>query len=183
MSSLNKIMLIGNLGKDPEVKYTPSGVNIARFSLATSDSVKKGDSWEEKTEWHNIVLFGKMAETAGNYLKKGSTVYIEGRISTNSWEDDKGIKKYRTEILGSSMKIISKKESLGQSTYTSHQIRTEYDVGDEYSNINNTSNRYYYPNDYNSDDYKKFKEKFDEEHEDEVWWGDCWVPKGNVGVE
>jgi len=116
MSSLNKIMLIGNLGKDPEVKYTPSGVNIARFSLATSDKVKKGDYWEDKTEWHNIVLFGKLAENAGNYLKKGLTVYIEGRISTNSWEDDNGVKKYRTEILGNSMKILSKKDVAEQNS-------------------------------------------------------------------
>lgn len=125
MSSLNKIMLIGNLGKDPEVKYTPSGINIARFSLATSDNVKKGDTWEEKTEWHNIVLFGKMAETAGNYLKKGITVYIEGRISTNSWEDDKGVKKYRTEILGSLMKILSKKEGAGANTDSNQQANDD----------------------------------------------------------
>lgn len=111
MASLNKVMLIGNLGKDPEVKYTPSGLQIAKFTVATTDSVKKGDNWENKTEWHNIVSFGKSAEFAGKYLKKGSTVYLEGRIQTSSWDDDNGVKKYKTEIIADSVKTLSKREA------------------------------------------------------------------------
>ena len=112
MASLNKVLLIGNLGKDPEVKYTPSGLQIARFTVATTDRVKKGDNWEDKTEWHTIVSFGKSAEFAGKYLKKGTTVYLEGRIQTSSWDDDNGVKKYRTEVIADTVKSLSKRESV-----------------------------------------------------------------------
>ena len=115
MASLNKVMLIGNLGKDPEVKYTPSGLQIAKFTVATTDSVKKDDSWENKTEWHNIVSFGKSAEFVGKHLKKGATVYLEGRIQTSSWDDDNGVKKYKTEIIADSVKSLIKKEASDQS--------------------------------------------------------------------
>lgn len=107
MPSVNKVFLIGNLGKDPEVKYTPSGVQIAKFSLATSERVKKGDNWEEKTDWHNIVLFARQAEYAKDYLKKGMTVFVDGRISTRSWDDENGIRKYMTEIVGNVVKNLS----------------------------------------------------------------------------
>jgi len=110
MASLNKVMLIGNLGKDPEVKYTPSGLQIASFSLATTDRVKKGDDWEDKTEWHNITVFGKSAEFADKYLKKGNTAYIEGRIQTQSWDDDNGVKKYKTLIIADRLQSLTKKE-------------------------------------------------------------------------
>ncbi len=111
MASVNKVILVGNLGRDPEVKYTPSGVQIARFSVATTEKQKKGDTWEDKTEWHNIVVFGRVAEYAGEYLKKGYTVYVEGRLQTSSWEDESGMKKYRTEIIGSSVRTIAKRDS------------------------------------------------------------------------
>ncbi|MBN2858044.1 MAG: single-stranded DNA-binding protein, partial [Candidatus Delongbacteria bacterium] len=107
MPSVNKVFLIGNLGKDPEVKYTPSGVQIAKFSLATSERVKKGDNWEEKTDWHNIVLFARQAEYAKDYLKKGMTVFVDGRISTRTWDDENGIRKYMTEIVGNVVKNLS----------------------------------------------------------------------------
>jgi single-strand DNA-binding protein len=107
MPSVNKVFLIGNLGKDPEVKYTPSGVQIAKFSLATSERVKKGDNWEEKTDWHNIVLFARQAEYAKDYLKKGMTVFVDGRISTRSWDDENGVRKYMTEIIGNVVKNLS----------------------------------------------------------------------------
>ncbi len=107
MASVNKVFLIGNLGKDPDVKFTPSGVQIAKFSMATSERFKRGDNWEEKTDWHNIVLFGRQAEYAGEYLKKGMTVFLEGKISTRTWDDENGIRKYITEIIGNSVKNLS----------------------------------------------------------------------------
>ena len=108
MASVNKVILIGNLGKDPEVKYTPSGMAVARFSIATNERVKDKDgNWGDRTEWHNIVLFDRKAEVAGEYLKKGRTVYIEGSIRTNSWDDkETGQKKYRTEIIGNQMVLL-----------------------------------------------------------------------------
>ncbi len=108
MASVNKVILIGNLGKDPEVKYTQGGMAVAHFSLATNERVKdKEGNWNDRTEWHNIVLFDRKAEVAGEYLKKGRTVYIEGSIRTNSWDDkETGQKKYRTEIIGSQMVLL-----------------------------------------------------------------------------
>jgi single-strand DNA-binding protein len=108
MASVNKVILIGNLGKDPEVKYTPGGMAVARFSIATNERFKgKDGNWEDRTEWHNIVLFDRKAEVAGEYLKKGRTVYIEGSIRTNSWDDkETGQKKYRTEIIGNQMVLL-----------------------------------------------------------------------------
>jgi len=105
---VNKVILIGNLGKDPEVKYTQGGMAIASFSLATSSSQKDKDgNWQEKTEWHNIKAFGRTAEIAGEYLKKGKTVYIEGRIHYDSWDDkDTGQKKYMTQILANELTLL-----------------------------------------------------------------------------
>ena len=99
--SVNKVILIGNLGKDPEVKYTPSGMAVARFTLATNERFKdKEGNWQDRTEWHNLVAFQRTAEIAGEYLKKGRKVYIEGRLHSDSWDDkETGQKKYRTEII------------------------------------------------------------------------------------
>ncbi len=99
--SVNKVILLGHLGKDPEVKYTPSGTAIAKFSLATNERYKdKEGNWQDRTEWHNIVAWQKTAEIVGEYLKKGRQVYIEGRLRTDSWEDkNTKEKKYRTEIV------------------------------------------------------------------------------------
>jgi single-strand DNA-binding protein len=98
---VNKVTLVGNLGKDPEVRSTPSGMSIATFSLATTDRAKDKDgNWQDRTEWHNVKAFGRTAEVVGEYLKKGRTVYIEGRIHYDSWDDkETGQKKYRTEII------------------------------------------------------------------------------------
>ena len=97
--SLNKVQLIGNLGKDPELKYTPSGVAVATFSIATSESWKDQEgNQQEKTEWHNIVAWRKLAEICGEYLKKGKKVYLEGKLQTRNYEKD-GIKRYVTEIV------------------------------------------------------------------------------------
>jgi single-strand DNA-binding protein len=110
MASLNKVMLIGNLGKDPEVRYTASGQAVASFSLATSEKFKgKSGEWEERTEWHNITLWGKLAEIAGEYLSKGKTVYIEGRLQTRKWQDKNGNDRYTTDIVGDKMQMLSPK--------------------------------------------------------------------------
>lgn len=110
MASLNKVMLIGNLGKDPEVRYTASGQAVASFSLATSEKFKsKTGEWEERTEWHNITLWGKLAEIAGEYLSKGKTVYIEGRLQTRKWQDKSGNDRYTTDIVGDKMQMLSAK--------------------------------------------------------------------------
>jgi single-strand DNA-binding protein len=104
---VNKVILVGNLGKDPELKYTPGGQAVATFSLATSERFNdKSGQRQDRTEWHNIVVWGKQAETANQYLKKGRTVYIEGRITTRSWDDKDGVKKYRTEIVAQSFQFI-----------------------------------------------------------------------------
>ncbi|HEV2960723.1 MAG TPA: single-stranded DNA-binding protein [Candidatus Angelobacter sp.] len=106
--SLNKVMLIGNLGKDPEVKFTPGGTAVAKFSLATNERFKdKTGEWQDRTEWHNIVAWQRLAEIVGEYVKKGSKVYIEGRLQTSSWEDKQsGEKKYRTEIIASDLLLL-----------------------------------------------------------------------------
>ncbi len=110
---VNKVILIGNLGKDPELTYTPSGLAVARFSLATSEKRKNSEGeWVDSTEWHRIVLFGKTAEAAGQYLSKGQSVYIEGRISYGSYEKD-GIMRYTTDIIGQQMNMLSRKDDAG----------------------------------------------------------------------
>ena len=110
MASLNKVMLIGNLGKDPEVRFTASGQAVASFSLATSEKFKgKSGEWEERTEWHNITLWGKLAEISGEYLTKGKTIYVEGRLQTRKWQDKSGNDRYTTEIVGEKMQMLSPK--------------------------------------------------------------------------
>ncbi len=131
MPSVNKVFLIGNLGKDPEVKYTPSGVQIAKFSLATSERVKRNDAWEEKTDWHNIVLFARQAEYAGEYLKKGMTVFIDGKISTRSWDDENGVRKYITEIIGNVVKNLSVKRDDTSSSDSDENPGNGSDKGSE----------------------------------------------------
>ena len=114
MASLNKAILIGNLGRDPEVRYMPNGDAVANFSIATSESFKdrNGDK-QEKTEWHNIVCYGKLGEIAGQYLKKGRPVYIEGRIQTRKWQDKNGQERYTTEIIANEMKMLGGRDSAG----------------------------------------------------------------------
>ena len=107
MASLNKVLLIGNLGADPEIRYMPSGDAIANLRIATTDTWKdKGGDKQERTEWHRVALFGKLAEIAGEYLKKGSAVYIEGRIQTRKWQDKEGQERYTTEIVANEMKML-----------------------------------------------------------------------------
>lgn len=107
---LNKVMLIGHLGKDPEMSYTPKGIALCRFSLATSDSYKGEDgNWIDRTEWHNITVWNKLAEICSQYLKKGSKIYMEGKIQTDSYDKD-GKKTYFTKIIMSEMVMLDKKE-------------------------------------------------------------------------
>ena len=111
--SLNKVLLIGHLGADPEVRYSASGAAITNVRLATSESYKdKSGEKVEKTEWHRVVFFGKMAEIAGQYLVKGSHVYVEGRIQTRVWDKD-GEKRYSTEIVGERMQMLGRASSGG----------------------------------------------------------------------
>ena len=115
MSSVNKAILIGNIGKDPEVRYLPSGDQICNVTLATSEKYKDKASGEykENTEWHRVVFFGKLAEICGQYLQKGKKIYVEGRIRTNKWQDKDGSDRYTTEIIGSEMKMIGGKQQDG----------------------------------------------------------------------
>jgi single-strand DNA-binding protein len=113
---VNKVILLGNLGKDPEVKYTQSGMAVARFSLATTERAKDKDgNWQDKTEWHNLVAFGRTAEVAGEYLKKGRTVYIEGALRTSSWDDkESGQKKYKTEVIINDLVMVGGQRDGGE---------------------------------------------------------------------
>jgi single-strand DNA-binding protein len=106
--SVNKVILIGNLGKDPEMRYTPSGTAVAKFTLATNERFKDKDgNWQDRTEWHNLVAFTRTAEIVGEYLKKGRTVYIEGSLRTSSWDDkETNQKKYRTEIIVNDLVLL-----------------------------------------------------------------------------
>jgi single-strand DNA-binding protein len=107
--SVNKVILVGNLGKDPELRYTPAGTAVATFSLATSERFKgKDGQMQDKTEWHNIVVWSKLAEICGKYLHKGKQVYIEGRIQTRSYDDRDGNKRYMTEIVAEQMRMLGR---------------------------------------------------------------------------
>lgn len=108
MASINKVILIGNLGRDPEVRYTPSGAAVCNLRLATTRNWKNRDTGErqEETEWHSVVLYDRQAEVAGEYLKKGRSVYIEGRLQTRKYTDKDGVEKYSTEIVADRMQLI-----------------------------------------------------------------------------
>ncbi len=111
---INKVILIGNLGSDPEVKYTPSGVPVANFSLATSETWNdKSGERQERTEWHRLVLWRKLAEIAGQYLKKGSKIYVDGKLQTRSWDDQNGQKRYATEIVVNDMQMLDGRGEAG----------------------------------------------------------------------
>ena len=114
--SVNKVILIGTLGKDPELKYTPQGTAVTKFSMATNESFKDKQSgeWKERTDWHNIVCWQRTAEVAAEYLKKGRKVYIEGRLSTRSWDDkETGQKKYMTEVVANDLVLLGGKSEGG----------------------------------------------------------------------
>jgi single-strand DNA-binding protein len=116
--SVNKVILLGNLGKDPEVKYTPSGTPVAKLTVATNERFKdKEGQWQDRTEWHNVVLWQRLAEIAGEYLKKGSKVYIEGKLQTRSWDDKQtNQKRYMTEIVGHDIVLLSSRGEGGEAS-------------------------------------------------------------------
>lgn len=112
---VNKVILVGNLGRDPEVRYSPNGQAVANVTIATSDSWKDKNSGEkqERTEWHRIVFFGRLAEIAGEYLKKGAQVYVEGRLQTRKWQDKDGHDRYTTEIVANEMQMLGSRSGAG----------------------------------------------------------------------
>ncbi|MBK7768336.1 MAG: single-stranded DNA-binding protein [Sulfuritalea sp.] len=112
--SVNKVILIGNLGRDPEVRYTPNGDSITNINIATTDSWKDKATGEKKeaTEWHRVVFFGRLAEIAGQYLKKGRQVYVEGALRTRKWQDKEGQERYTTEIVANEMKMLGSREGM-----------------------------------------------------------------------
>jgi single-strand DNA-binding protein len=117
MASVNKAILIGNLGADPELRYTASGTAVAGFNMATTERYKdKNGELQERTEWHSIVCWGRLGELANEYLKKGRSVYIEGRIQTRNYEDKDGIKRYRTEIVAQQMQFLGGRGTTDQQT-------------------------------------------------------------------
>jgi len=115
MASVNKVIIVGNLGKDPEVRYAPSGSAICNVTIATSRNWKDKTSGErqEETEWHRVVFYDRLAEIAGEYLKKGKSVYIEGRLKTRKWTDKDGVDKYTTEVIASEMTMLGSREGMG----------------------------------------------------------------------
>jgi single-strand DNA-binding protein len=114
MASVNKVILVGNLGRDPETRYMPEGGAITNISVATTDVWKdKNGEKQEKTEWHRVAFFGKLAEIAGEYLKKGSQVYVEGRLQTRKWQDKDGADKYTTEIIADRMQMLGSRQGMG----------------------------------------------------------------------
>jgi len=117
MASVNKVIIVGNLGRDPEVRYTPSGSAVCNVSVATTRNWKNKDSGErmEETEWHRVVFFDRMAEVAGEYLKKGRSVYVEGRLKTRKWQDKEGKDQYTTEIMATDMQMLGGREGMGGS--------------------------------------------------------------------
>jgi single-strand DNA-binding protein len=117
MASVNKVILVGNLGRDPETRYSPEGSAICNISVATTDTWKDKTSGEkqERTEWHRIVFFNRLAEIAGEYLKKGSQVYIEGSLRTRKWQDKEGQERYTTEIVADKMQMLGSRSGMGDS--------------------------------------------------------------------
>lgn len=119
MASVNKVIIVGNLGRDPEIRYMPSGDAIANIAVATSYKSKDRNSGEQKelTEWHRISFFGRMAEIVGQYLKKGSSVYVEGRLQTRKYTDKDGVERYSTDIVAENMQMLGGRQGMGGESY------------------------------------------------------------------
>ena len=115
MASVNKVILVGNLGRDPEIRYLPSGEPVANITIATSSKYKgKTGEMVEETEWHRVTFFGKLADIVGQYLKKGRSVYVEGRIKTRKYTDKDGVEKYATDIIANEMQMLGAREGMGE---------------------------------------------------------------------
>ena len=134
--TVNKVILIGNLGQKPEVRSSGSGLSIARLRIATSDRRKGADGqWADATEWHSVVVFGNQAENCAKFLDKGRQVYIEGRLQTSKWQDKDGQDKYRTEIIANQVRFLSNKgASSGDNQYQSNNSYSAPSSGNNYSN-------------------------------------------------
>ncbi len=112
--TVNKAIIVGRVGKDPEVRYTPGGTSVANISVATNYRAKDADgNWTDNTEWHNVVVFGQLADFAGNYVKRGRLVYVEGRLQTRNWEDQNSVKHYRTEIIANTLQLLGSRQDNG----------------------------------------------------------------------
>jgi len=139
MPSVNKVILMGNLGRDPEVRFMPNGDAVCNFSIATTDSWKdKAGERQEKTEWHNIVMYRRLAEIAGEYLKKGRPVYLEGRLQTRKWQTKEGQDRYTTEIIADSMQMLGGRD--GAPTQDS-QSSSQPAAKDEFDQIPSRNNQ------------------------------------------
>jgi len=127
MAGINKVILVGNLGKDPEVRYLEGGTAVANFPIATSETYKDRNTGEKKTvtEWHNVVVWRKLAEIAEKYLKKGNQIYIEGKLRTRQWQDKDGNNRYTTEIVGDSLQMLGKKDDTNNTNNATTNLNTE----------------------------------------------------------
>jgi single-strand DNA-binding protein len=138
MASVNRVFLIGNVGRDPEVRYTQNGTAVANFSLATTDTWggRDGGERQERTEWHNIVVWAKQAEIAGQYIRKGKQVFVEGRLQTRDWVDPQGVKHYKTEIVCRNFQLLGRRDDASAGDYGPRggapppDDADEYDIGD-----------------------------------------------------
>jgi len=129
MAGVNKVILVGRLGRDPEVRYTPSGTAVANFSIATSEQwTNKDGEKQERTEWHKIVAWRRLGEICGEYLHKGSQIYIEGRLQTRDWEDRDGNKRYTTEVIAQTMQMLGPADKGGKAETTDERFPVEEPV-------------------------------------------------------
>lgn len=129
MSGINKVILVGNLGKDPEVRYLEGGTAVAKFPVATSETYKNKDGNKvDQTEWHNVVLWRGLAEVAEKYLRKGQLVYIEGKIKTRSWDDKEGNKRYITEVIADTMTMLGNRKEESTTTAEAKSLETSLPV-------------------------------------------------------
>jgi single-strand DNA-binding protein len=135
MSGINKVILVGHLGKDPEVRYLEGGVSVASFPLATSETFNKDGRKVEQTEWHNIVMWRSLADVAAKFLQKGKLVYIEGKLRTRSFEDKEGIKKYTTEIVAENFTMLGRKSDFESDN---NRVVTKTDGANEYNSAAET---------------------------------------------
>ncbi|MCL5674098.1 MAG: single-stranded DNA-binding protein [Deltaproteobacteria bacterium] len=167
MASLNKVQLIGNLGKDPELSYTQDGLGILKFTLATGEvySDKNGEK-TEKTTWHNVVLFGKLAETLANYLSKGKQVYVEGKIRNSDYTDKEGIKRYRTDIVANSIIMLGNRGQGGDIDMQTDQRSSSSGSSKSY-NQDSASGKGRSMNQNNNMDYEQTGQSLDNSSDDE----------------
>lgn len=132
MKGVNLVLLLGRLGNDPETKTLQGGATVSKFSLATSEVwVNKDGQKQEKTEWHRVVVWGKLAEVCGKYLSKGSIVHVKGKITTRQWEDQNGVKKYSTEIVASELQFLSNKKQSDENRHRDEDDSQTHDFGPE----------------------------------------------------